>query len=803
MSSVASSILGALGYIDKTVGYVNYARQIAENPAEHLANAVVNVAKDPVYNRYTQGGQVKGNHKVSEVTPSPLELLELARKKHPSDDAAFTAELRRQYGGKISSALNDKRLYASNPSRDYQKVEIPKWSEALQAAGGSWTVPQFKKIVEKAGAGEEWAQLVLSDYNQFFTSMGGEYNDDYKKVIDDNRGSDFINHLFPAENPVASQEEEPPVSFSPVDPPMVRPEDTPRASQKRKQDLDLPEARRRLTYQTQPVGEAPPTSAPTAAPTAAPTSAPEPMVVEPPAMATPDLNGASGGNDPSGSSNAFHVFKSTKPSYSQHDGGMTIKFGGTRLMYSWALDMRIHNVDGYGDFVPVGHTIPWDWIPFYCTPGEWNSLPWKTHSMSIKRVGVTITPMAKETQFNTASGTSQIASNEHFAMGHVAVGLNLREDIPGYGIRRIKNNESTSSLISTSSEAIDYKDLRKRYWGELSDMPYDGTKPNMYTNDKPRACSELGIREIETVGGMYVDRVYYNSGEGSNNKSLSGCPLLDRYITRFTFMPAIGHPIIQEEYVPKCGIINMQPHRILLENSRQIELRDGGLVRGSKYGFTMVKQDNRLQVNQIAKVNTTGSSCVGQLNPEEEVEFSRNTNVGTTVLRNIGSYHALVDKSRIFDSNERGDTCKTTQPSICFGMEPIRLINLTSSTPEYVNARAVWKIDYFIEISAVFDEPSYPFATNVNYNNVVFPANMYTSYIPRKMLNPLGWGTGTNTALPDKEIRQPSFKHGFERHGWPTTNATEDSVTLADVAGTNAQTPWVQDKGGLQTQQQT
>jgi hypothetical protein len=368
--------------------------------------------------------------------------------------------------------------------------------------------------------------------------------------------------------------------------------------------------------------------------------------------------------------------------------------------------------------------------------------------MKIKRVGVSITPVGKETQFATASGESTIASNEHLAVGFKAVGINYATGIPGSGIRRIQNNQEDSKLITKTSGDINYYDLRKRYWGDLSDWT-SNVEPNSYKDDAQVSTAECSIRENEIVSGIYVHK--FDKTTQANNTANFGSVLKDRFLERFPLMPHMGIPIIQEVYSPKNGTINTQPHRILIENA--VSMNRYGL-ESSAMPLSYVDVHNKTNKIQLA----TSYS-----------QFSRNTNIGNEKLFNIGSYHANIEKLRLVGVG--GDRhCPQTdgslQPMITFGLQPIRLINIASSKPEYVNARVVWKIDYFMEISCSFMKPEHCFATNISANGTQYPPHMYTSPLPRTALLPTEW----NGDVPE-----------YEEVGLYSTHAQKDGRGVFDI----------------------
>lgn len=642
-----------------------------------------------------------------------------------TDGTTKKPETIQEIGGKINMSIRNFNAKNSRYGPGGYKTELFRYLNELKEMGGRPTVGQHEKL-----------QALSAD------------NEDLRTLMD----------IF-AEGP---QEDPPPLS---QEEPMPRPEDTPRRPSPDIEDQQpAPPKRPALEPRVLNATAAPVIEAP---------------IVSSANAASSSGTMASGGTDAAGN-NAPWSCKSFAPSYQEGPDGLTVTFGGSRLQYTWGLDMRTHNVDGMGDFVPMGHSVPWHWIPFYCTPAEWASLPWKSHNMTIKRVGVSITPIGKETQFSTASGESVIASNEHLAIGFKSVGLNHISSIPATGIRRVKNNEDASKLITKTSDNVNYLDLRKRYWGELSDWTA-ATDPNHYKDDAQVSTAELSIRENEIVSGIFIDK--FDKTTKANNKAYFGSVLKDRYVERFPLMPQMGIPIIKEVYSPKNGIINTQAHRILIQNS--MICHRGGT--GSS-AMPVVYVDTAQKSNKISLGNNYSS-------------FSRNQNIGTNTILNIGSYHANVEKVRL--AGVGGDrTCdqptNVNQPIITFGLQPIRLINIASSKPEYVNARVVWKIDYFMEIQCSFQRPDHCFATNVSADGTVFPSHMYTTPLMRQGLFPAIWeDTAGKTHLPKSE-ELSAYAHHFQKEGrGETTVYLGADDTIEKIMGAGATACWSASTDGL------
>lgn len=656
---------------------------------------------------------------------------------HKKSDATLKPEDVKAVGNKVNQSLRN--YFSKEKAHDYHKELLRYLPELHEFPGAQLTDAQKKKLLEIQ------QKLKIQKDRVRYAELEPLINQ----------------YVLGGQNQIAA----PPVNNES----MVRPEGTPSRNQ---EDQGEPPPKR-------------PNLAPRVLNPVAPaqTEAAVPIEVDQQQQAPmAESMAASGGNDAAGNGAMWRCI-SYDPVYTPTSDGMKVEFKGSRLMYTWALDMRTHNVTDIGDFIPMAHSYPWEWIPSYCTPGEWNALPWATHDMAIKRVGVQITPVGKETQFNTAVSTATVASNEHLVMGYKAVGLNKRKALPSTGYRRIKNNVEASKLITNSSDALDYADLRKRFWGPLSDFTVN-EDPTSYGTSGQVSTAELSIRELECVAGVYVDK--FDKATKANNKACFGSLLKDRYLERFPLTPAMGTPIISEVYEPKCGIINTQPHRVLLNNSKVYMVNGPEATSRNVYNPTFgsgTGTTNKIQVgNSLAAQNYT---------------FSRNANIGETV--SLGSYHALVEKYRFqgtsgdFDADQASGQ---SMPMLTFGVAPIRLINLTSSSPDYVNARVVWKIDYFMEIHCKFQEPLYPFATNVSADGTVYPANMYTSLYPHIYLNACSYsGTANKGSQPKYENVDPTAIQ-TQLEGYITYSYTS-AGTASDYIGAGGSTPWVASTNGL------
>lgn len=697
----------------------------------------------------SRGNKVKGNHKASSVTDAP----DVLSAKIPYPD-----QRRQQLAGKLNNMLRN--VGSKTASYNY-KEEAIKWGNEFKKQGGVWTEKQdaaVKVSLDKNPADRDWFDAFKHNFNL--------------PTIDNG-----IGHPAGAEDQVQAPE---PIAVDPVSPMVARrPEETPRSQDKeakrRRLNFDEPQVPEPPTSTVAATSSAPVTSAATAV--AVPSSTPNPSGGN---QRNENMSGAGGavGVDASGGL-PFQTIESHFPVHNVDGGVETFTFGGTRIMYTWAYDFAMGAIPTLNDIgantcdgAIVGHQLPWEWIPFYCTPAEFAMLPYRHADIYVDKVRVRVTPLAKETQFETASGSTKIASQEHLALGKVCVGLNHKW--PNVAQLRAKEQSTPSMNYTTSSLTIvDFKDLRQRFWGNLSDWtaaasPYPGS-------GIAKPTSQLGIRELENVQVMLWDR--WNQTDQGENKFCWGAPLIDRYITRFPLMPAIGKPIIDEEYSPKHGLvyaINTVP--LMNVSAKGVKFRGDSNVTNTTFVSYGVK-------------DLQGTASLA-------TDYFKNSNVGTNERSIIGAYHSTIEKNVIVDGHSglAANNKYHTMPSIMFGMEAIRPIDFASSTVSPVQARCMWKVDYQITFKCVRPEDVYkwPFATHIKPSaNIASPTNVQKSYAsPVVRLHPLATHAmypsttdATETTRPgiEEPIATSKMVHNF--YGQPIPNPSGNTSTASEIGG--------------------
>lgn len=312
-----------------------------------------------------------------------------------------------------------------------------------------------------------------------------------------------------------------------------------------------------------------------------------------------------GGGSSAGQASGF-VVKKNAPSYSSD--GSVVTFSGSRMMYSWAYNLRevsnpfgnsvLKSTCSFGDFtfLPCGFDIPWDWIPFYCTPAEFDSLDWgpRGRIIEIDSVECKVTPISKQVFFTTGSADTNPVSTEHAAFLYKCNGLN---QLPGVMFQRLQlSNGGSMNPTEGKITTIDYGRLRNRLWGQRDRDADRGTLTN--TSVTGNVPLMFGVsRELETINGLLLDN--------PKEYSLGHPAFLAECTETVAYQQAMGQPFVSQAYKPTCGLLQdprcSGPMYSLGFNDKYTDAARLPKKRGSSnqhYGVPAVHED-RLRVTSI------------------------------------------------------------------------------------------------------------------------------------------------------------------------------------------------------------
>ena len=245
--------------------------------------------------------------------------------------------------------------------------------------------------------------------------------------------------------------------------------------------------------------------------------------------------------------------KKNPPKFSNN--GEQVVFSGSRQMYTWGYNFAeqvnpfsnalntAYNAPSTSVVKPLGHTIPWDWIGFYCTPAEWESLNWGTHRIEIEEVGIKVTPADKSVFFTTGSTQTTAVSTEHAA--YVFKYENFPQGAP---LLRVQPTADSAVPINWSAtnylSPMQYSRMRDILWGPVA------------RSQTGHSCMDGVKRELEPILGMLLDDASTYTTFGS---SLHGEHKIVEPITE-----VMGRgPYIQKRYKPRVGLIHDPSVRVL------------------------------------------------------------------------------------------------------------------------------------------------------------------------------------------------------------------------------------------------
>lgn len=228
--------------------------------------------------------------------------------------------------------------------------------------------------------------------------------------------------------------------------------------------------------------------------------------------------------------------------------GSTVIFSGNRLMYTWAYNFADQNPLGnsdlskanfsYGDneLKPLGFDIPWDWIPFYCTPAEWDALDWGNRKIEIDHVEITVTPHAKTVCFTTGSTDSNPVSTEYDCYVYKAENLHKID-----GLMFTRGQSASTAIDWKSSKTllkpVSYQRLKERFWGAKN--------PAVTGVDGRGSDVETVKRELETVLCLNVPKT----------KTGLGDYLWGEIHDTFDITAVMNKPFIHKRYKPVVGLV--------------------------------------------------------------------------------------------------------------------------------------------------------------------------------------------------------------------------------------------------------
>ena len=331
--------------------------------------------------------------------------------------------------------------------------------------------------------------------------------------------------------------------------------------------------------------------------------------------------------------------------------GRHVCFSGTRAMYTWGYNFSeqvnpftakrelSYNAPGSQLCKPLGHTLPWDIIGFYCTPAEWESLLWKTHKIEIESVEVSVTPLDKTVFFTTGSTDSKPVSTEHSA--YIYKVENLPSNVTTLRCQPKSGAIALDWTDDTNLAPTDYTRLRDRLWG-----PSTRTKTG-------HSCADGVKRELENLSCLLLDDPTKCADYGSF--------LLGEYQDVFSlekvFKDAeMGIPFITKKYKPVCGLVNDPSTKVIMNRFEETDtttgtvfmqkkmvedmLSEAAILAHKDHSYTFLKyktQSGALRVQDSAVFPIHGGPKSGSLNSEKLKVYPGTASASSIVTGSSGA----------------------------------------------------------------------------------------------------------------------------------------------------------------------
>lgn len=463
----------------------------------------------------------------------------------------------------------------------------------------------------------------------------------------------------------------------------------------------------------------------------------------------PSLAGS--GNPSDQTSAAFFIGKNEPKIL---DDGNTIIFSGSRLHYTWAT--RFDSVDnplatdvcrgtmncGKFKFKPLGYELPWDYIPFYCTAAEWEMCIDWTKKSWIDHVEVELTPMHKSVYFSTGSTTTQAVTNEYGPYLYKSVGFNHKYQ---HLYARLNCKPTAMSVTKSDFKLVDYADYASRCWGDRQ----------RNAADRPGCDGEE--RELQIVGGILLDASNTTDSTDSDYGVYTAWSETKRTIP---FQACINKPFIREKYSPKVGLIHDPTEIVSIykegytaakvdANAVGVKAIHDPYLKGA--ALQMRRCDGTLaNINSGSQDNPDNNRLYNSTDPYElgtsrdwdfgvqgadpnkfkisyknkiTAQYSKalNSNAyGQMPLGGLAKYNSKIERAGHFVStgadNDTYNSSTNTQPSIIFGMAPIRQMDLNQPANNFLKATITWCVTYKMVIKQQYIKPEIRFSQRRTYS---------------------------------------------------------------------------------------
>lgn len=335
----------------------------------------------------------------------------------------------------------------------------------------------------------------------------------------------------------------------------------------------------------------------------------------------------------------------------------TLSFKKNRIMWSYGYAVNKIDTPKVATTTSSLGLIPVDFLPFYLTASEYQSLP---AGATIKSVHCTVTPLGTRTAFDTGTTMSGTATSEYVPIGVTLTGANIK-----YHGRNVKYTAAaTAPCLPTNVTAINPAEMADRYYG---------IETSSCANLVPQPIGEYWVHEANYATIPPNESGYMRHEYGNVRQ--------DTHVHQFLINPAVGQPIADYHYTPHNGTLDKRKGYAL--NQKQ-----NGLSIFTNNPSVMAAVVTGVQQSTSDTSGAPGQIAVSATKQQSKYYFNKS----------LSGYYRHLEYHGAMKPGGHGASWKV-QPQLHVGILATPQLNPTANTPSWLNSAVYWKLECSIEIN--------------------------------------------------------------------------------------------------------
>lgn len=324
-----------------------------------------------------------------------------------------------------------------------------------------------------------------------------------------------------------------------------------------------------------------------------------------------------------------------------------LEFNKSRIFYTYGFaTITLETPDETELITTPLALVPVDFLPFYLTKAEYNSLP---DGATIKKVWCTVKPLGTRTAFDTGTTLSGTATSEYIPIGMTAIGLNRDFNAKNY----LWSSEATAPMVVTNFSNIKPIEMINKY-------------QDSHTLCVPRSISEY-FGHVQNKAAAPADTTKYPN----YIVHPVGQPHFDKKLKKFLINSAITQSVVNYEYTPKCGLITKNKEHFLTWQ-----------LMNKNY----FSEHYRSRAHAIAQYQKTDHLINGDIGlGREKIVDNIINSLENRYIRQIENYGAF--------NTHSGSSTYAAQPQLHVGIQAVPQLNVANEDTNFLNTCCYWQID--------------------------------------------------------------------------------------------------------------